>query len=94
MDYDIFENEKDKADARHQLAQLEKHPGWKYITRALDANIAFLSNELKEKKDFTSLDQLYALQDRITDFETYKDLPQNILREIEPKPEPEDTDPY
>lgn len=94
MDYDIFKNNEDKAQAKGHLTELEKHPGWKYITKALDANIAFLSDELRTKKDFNSLEQLYALQDRINDFAEFKDLPQSILKELEPTPEPEDTDPY
>ena len=94
MNYDIFENLKEKADAKLSLPELEKHPGWKFIVRALDANIAFLSDELKDKKDFTSLEQVYALQDRINDFESYKSLPKDIVDSIQEDFEPEEEEIY
>jgi hypothetical protein len=94
MNYDIFKNPKEKADAKASLPELEKHPGWKFIVRALDANIAFLNDELRSKKDFTSLEQMYALQDRISDFESYKTLPKDIVDSIQEDFEPEDDEIY
>lgn len=94
MNYDIFENPKDKADAKASLPNLEKHPGWKFIIKALDANIAFLSDQLRGKKDFTSLEQMYALQDRINDFEKLKTLPKDIVEALQEKPEPEEDEVY
>jgi hypothetical protein len=94
MNYDIFENDKEKADAKVSLPELEKHPGWKFIVRSLDANIAFLSDELRTKQDFTHLEEVYALQKRINDLEGLKNLPQNILQSIQEEFEPEEEDIY
>ena len=95
MKYDIFENDKDKADAKVSLPQLKKHPGWKFIIKALDANIAFQSDELREKRDFANLEEVYALQDRIDDFKKLKTLPEDIVESLKDSPEPEDdSDPY
>ena len=94
MNYDIFKNSKEKADAKASLPELEKHPGWKFIIKALDANIAFLSDQLRQKKDFTSLEQLYALQDRISDFESYQSLPKDIVDSIQEDFEPEEEEIY
>jgi hypothetical protein len=94
MNYELFENDKDKTEAIVELDGLVKHPGWKYITKALDANIAFLSDELREKKDFTSLEELYALQDRIDDFESFKELPATLTLAAQPDPPEVDTEVY
>lgn len=82
MNYNIFNDENERKEARLALPELLKHPGWKYIVKALDANAQFVADQLKEKKDFKSLDELYALQDRITDLEAYKELPDNIILEL------------
>jgi|ERR1044071_5697999 hypothetical protein len=94
MNYDIFKSLKEKADAKASLPELEKHPGWKFIIKALDANIAFLSDQLRQKKDFTNLEQMYALQDRIDDLEDQKNLPKSIVDSIEEEFEPEEDDIY
>lgn len=94
MKYNIFESDKDKADARTSLPELVKHPGWKFITRTLDANIAYLTDQLKSKRDFENLEQVYALQDRIDDFANLKDLPATIVKEITEDPPEEDQDIY
>jgi hypothetical protein len=94
MNYDIFENSKEKFDAKSALPELEKHPGWKFIIRALDANIAFLSDELRSKRDFAHLEEVYALQKRISDFESYKTLPKDIVDSIQEDFEPEEEEIY
>ena len=94
MNYNIFENEQEKAEARKHLTDLEQHPGWKVLLKAIDANIVFLTDQLKSKKDFQSLEEMSFLQDRIADLEAMKDLPQSILKEIETLPEEEETDLY
>ncbi len=85
MKYDIFENDKDKTEGRKALKELVEHPGWKLITRALDLNIEYFSEQLKHrielKRDFENLEQLYALQDRIDDLKQMKDLPKTLARE-------------
>jgi hypothetical protein len=78
MNVDIFTTDDDNEQARKAVPDLTRHPGWKFIERALDANISFLNVALREKRDFASIEQVYALQDRITDFETYKQLPATI----------------
>ena len=94
MNYDIFKSEKEKADAQKALPELVRHPGWKFIVKAVDLNIAHFTDQLKTRKDFSSLDELYALQDRIDDLINFKDLPKTILTENQDDPEEEDTDPY
>jgi hypothetical protein len=94
MKYDIFENDKDKAGARTSLPALVEHPGWKFIIRTLDANIEYLTDKLKSKRDFENLEQVYSLQDRIDDFATLKDLPATIVKEITEDPPEEDQDIY
>lgn len=90
MDLDIFKTDQEKSEARRFLPELTEHPGWKFITKALDANIKFLSLTLREKKDFSSLEELYALQDRISDFEQFKDLPQTIVAAAQEEPTEEE----
>lgn len=79
MKYDIFKDQKEKNEAKKSLPELMDHPGWKFITKTLDANIEYLTDELKEKKTFDNIEQVYALQDRIDDFASLKDLPATIV---------------
>jgi hypothetical protein len=94
MKYDIFENQKDKADAKSSLPTLVDHPGWKFITRTLDVNIEYLTDQIKTRKDFENLEQVYALQDRIDDFRNLKDLPATIIEAAQDEPEEEDDSIY
>jgi hypothetical protein len=98
MSYDIFKDEKDQAEARKALPELAQHEGWKFILRALDSNIEYFTDELKNriehKRDFENLEQLYALQDRIDDLKQMKDLPKTLLLAALPEPEEEDSDIY
>jgi hypothetical protein len=94
MNYDIFESDKEKQDAKKALPELGKHPGWKFIVKALDINILHFTEQLKTRKDFGSLDELYALQDRIDDLTNFKDLPKFILTENPDEPEEEDDSIY
>ena len=97
MKYDIFKNDKEKADARKALPELVKHPGWKFIVRALDANIEFLTDELREKlrkRDFNFPEEASAAQDRIDDLTFLKDLPRFILSENQDDPEEQDDSIY
>src|SRR5215218_7233475 len=98
MNYDIFTDDKDKLEARQALTELKDHLGWKYISRALDSNIEYFTDELKNriehKRDFENLEQLYALQDRIDDLQQMKDLPKTLLLAALPEPEEEDSDIY
>ena len=81
MKYDIFKNDKEKADARKALPELTQHPGWKFLVKALDINIDHFTEQLRNRKDFSSLDEVYALQERLDDLTAYKNLPRNILAE-------------
>jgi hypothetical protein len=93
MNYDIFENDQEKAEAKQRLPELEKHPGWKFILRVIDKNVEYLTRQLRTRKD-KSLEDMHALQDRIDDIEQFKDLPQSILQEIDTIPEEEPADIY
>lgn len=97
MKYDIFKNDKEKADARKALPELVKHPGWKFIVRALDVNIEYLNDELRDKlrtRDFNYPEEASAAQDRIDDLQAFKDLPQTILAENQDDPEEQDDSVY
>ena len=94
MDLDIFNSEQEKREAQIALKQLTDHEGWKFIIRALEANITYLARELRERKDFTSLEQIHALQDRLNDIEAFKELPTTIIQSIEAIPEEEDPEVY
>jgi|GEM_PF-2675742 len=91
MKYDIFKNKKEKNDARKALPELVQHPGWKFITKTLDANIEFITDELKTKKNFESLEEVFYLQDRLDDLMQMKDLPATIVEAAQDDP-PEDDD--
>jgi hypothetical protein len=93
MKYDIFESDKDKADARATLPELVKHPGWKFITKTIDANIAYLTDELTEN-DFDDLIQVKLRQKQLTHLQELKALPETIVQAAQPEPEEEDTDIY
>jgi hypothetical protein len=90
MKYDIFKDDKDKAVARESLPALEQHPGWKFITRSIDANIAYLTDELKDT-EFENLLEVKLRQRQITHLEQLKDLPQTIVESAQEElPEPEE----
>lgn len=93
MTYDIFQNDKEKADARQALTGLIKHPGWPFILRALQANVDYLAQELRQRK-FVSVEELVYFQDRMNDIEAFQSLPENILHELQPTEEEEDADIY
>ena len=98
MTYDIFENDEDRAEARKSLPELIQFSGWKFIVKALDSNIEYFTDQLKNRieheRDFENLEQLYALQDRINDLVKMKDLPENLFLSAQPEPEEEDSDIY
>jgi len=94
MDYDIFESEQEKREAYTALQGLLKHNGWGFIKKAIDSNIRFLSEKLKDSKEFKNLEEVFYLQDRIDDLEKMKDLPTLILEELKDLPEEEDQDIY
>lgn len=93
MKYDIFKDSKDKSSAKHHLETLEKSEGWEYIIRALDANIAFLTDELKEE-NFDDLLPVQLCQKQIVHLKELKDLPQAIIEAAQPEPDEEDTEIY
>lgn len=94
MNYELFENEKEKAEAIPALTGFTDLPGWKLILKAIDANIRYCENQLKDRieriRDFENLEQLYALQDRIDDLKNLKVLPNVIMKAAQP--EDEDTE--
>lgn len=96
MDYNIFKDEKEQEDARQRLPELEQHPGWKYIVRALDLNYAHIDDELNIRRNFDSVDEIYTLLDRRNDLRKYKELPILLLQELQTDlPQEEDSaDPY
>lgn len=96
MNYDIFETEEEKAAAVPALTGFTDLPGWKLILKAIDANIQYLEDQLKEKiesrRDFANLEQLYALQDRIDDLKIFRTLPESIMQAAQPEEEEEPED--
>ena len=86
----MFANDKEKQDALTHLPSLKEHPGWKFIERALDENIAYISKQLRERKDFANLEEVFYTQQRITDIEAFKTLPETIIESAKPDPEEEE----
>lgn len=93
MKYEIFETEEEKAAAVPALTGFADLPGWKLIRKAIDANISYFEDLLREKiesrRDFANLEQLYALQDRIDDLKNLRGLPADIMEAAQPE-EPEE----
>jgi hypothetical protein len=91
----MFKNDQEKQEAITHLPTLKDHPGWKFIERALDADVAQLEAQLFERKDFTSLEEVYKIQDLTDATKAFKNLPDKIVAEAKDKPpEQEDNDPY
>jgi hypothetical protein len=93
MKYDIFKDDKDKSVARQSLPALEQHPGWKFITRSIDANIAFLTDELKDS-EFDDLLEVKLRQRQITHLEELKNLPATIVEAAADEPAEEEEELY
>lgn len=99
MQYEIFENDKEKGKATAALTGFTDLPGWKLIEKAIDLNVKYFEDQLKDriekKRDFDSLLEIYAIQDRIDDLKSLKDLPTQIFLAAQPEPiEEEDEDIY
>lgn len=96
MNYEIFENEKEKAEAIPALTGFTDLPGWKLILKAVDANIRYCEAQMKDRiertRDFENLEQLYALQDHIDDLKNLKDLPNVIMKAAQPEEEETEED--
>lgn len=78
MDFEIFTSDKDKAEARHALAELVEHPGWKFIQRALDLNIEH-ARLMLEEEEFESVEEVVYTQERLADLRSYAKLPTLLL---------------
>ena len=92
----IFNDEQDRQAAIHHLPTLKEHPAWKYVERALDEYVEHFTSQLKTRKGFTSVEQFEAIQDRLSDIEEFKSLPETLLKEaknVMPEPE-DDADPF
>jgi transcription initiation factor IIF auxiliary subunit len=92
----IFLDDNDRQAAVQHLPTLKDHPAWKYLERALDENIEHFTEQLKTKKGFSSVEEFEAIQDRLSDIEKFRDLPDTLLKEaLNVIPEQEDDpDPY
>jgi hypothetical protein len=91
----MFKNDQEKQDAITHLPTLKDNPGWKFIERALDADVAQLEDQLHERKDFASLEEVYKIQDLRDAAIAFKNLPDKIVAEAKDEPpEQEDNDPY
>lgn len=90
----MFESDKEKQAALNQLPSLKEHPGWKYIEQALDDNIREFKKQLHESKDFATVYEVFALQDRISDTEKFKNLPDTLINAAQPDLEAPDESIY
>lgn len=93
MNYELFETEEDKAQAVADLTGFTDLAGWKLILAAIDANILYFENKLKDRiesaRDFESLFELYADQDRIDDLREFRNLPDKLMHAAQPDEEEE-----
>lgn len=92
LNLDIFESDEQRAAAASVLPQFIDSPGWKLVTKVLALNIEYFANELKDRHDFTSLEEVYRLQDRLGDLSQLSDLPAILLAEATATSPDEDTD--
>lgn len=89
----MFADEKEKQAAITHLPSLKEHPGWKFIEKALAADMTALEAQLRDRKDFASLEELYKIQDLRNATEAFKNLPERIIaeaRDVIPEDEEED----
>src|SRR4051794_10859484 len=93
MNYELFENEQEKGEAIAALTGFTDLAGWKLILKAIDGNIQFREDKLREriesKRDFENLEQLYAEQDRIDDLRAFRELPAKLMHAAQPEEEEE-----
>lgn len=95
MELNIFKNNEERAQARAVLKSLKDHPGWQFLVRAFDLNIEHFNQELRDKRDFTSIEEVYRLQDQLTDLEHYRNLPDVLIDEAtDGEPAKEESDIY
>lgn len=100
MNYDIFENEKEKQEAIKDLKRLKDDPAWKIILKALESNTTFLEDQIKKlskQRGFENLEQVYLIEDKIDYLSDMKSLPDTLIKAAQPAPEEppeEDTDIY
>ncbi len=92
----MFKNDTEKREAITHLPSLKEHSGWKFIVKALKADAVALEAQLRERKDFTSLEEVYKLQDLRDATEGFINLPDKIVAAAkdEPAQPPADDDPY
>lgn len=91
----LFEDGKAKADAVASLKKLADDPGWQLIVKALKLNVQYLSTQLRERKDFNSLEEVYCEQDKIDHLESLQELPAILITEaIGDSPPDDDSDVY
>lgn len=94
MDLNVFKTDDERAEAKQILPPLVDSPAWKFMLRVFDLNIETLEAELHTKDDFKTVEEVYRLQDRIADFEQYKQLPALLLGEASTTPDEEEAGVY
>lgn len=98
MNYEIFENNKEKIDAQAALKGFTDKKCWKLIEKAIDLNARYFEDQLREKlreRTFESLEEANSLQKRIDDILSLKDLPNLILKSAQiDEDEPEEDQIY
>ena len=65
----------------------------KHALRALDENIEHFKEQLRTRKDFVSTEEVFYLQDRISDIEKFKTLPETLLEAAQEDPEETEEEP-
>lgn len=93
MTYDIFTDESDKQTAREVMPQLEENPAWKFVIRSIEANIKYLTDQLRDD-DFDDLLEVKLKQKQIAHLTSLLQLPQTILQAAQPDLEDEEESIY
>lgn len=96
---DIFQNDTERQLATQSIKELKAHPGWKWLEKAISADLELLDQQL-HGTDFTNLEPqaavaaITSLQDRMHQLEMFRDLPENLLLEASQTQEIDDSDVY
>lgn len=96
MDYSIFKNDKEKAQAIIDIESLEASPGWQLVLKALDINEAHEDEKLHTMQSDKVTD-FFLQQDIVAHLRKLKQLPRLLLEEArreDTAPQEDDSDPF
>ena len=95
MIQDLFDTEDKKSMAISAFGSLMQHPGWKLLVQVWEQNIEVLRNQLEEKGDEETLEDVNRLRDKIAIFKENIGKPESIVKSFNPEEvDAPSSDPY